>query len=260
MVHGKPRGSSSIAVTWFESTRRGLAALLMLPPSPSCGPSPYGHVRRLRQLLRRVRRHGLRPPLRRAWPSFLRVALRHLPRRQPGRLPAVERAVVVSARAKLHARLAQRPHRAGAVRQTHHPRAPARNRSSRTARCGGLHLPPRDFSSMAMSFPRYKISWSGTPGLTPRCLRIAPLDADGATGSVAVQKVQAGSSHLSSRRASFFCSCHSSRRAMTGFTPPRARRRRRQFPPARGTTLFAWLQMKGTRPLPTACSPRAHVA
>jgi hypothetical protein len=96
-------------------------------------------------------------------------------------------------------------------------------------------------------------------GLTPRCLRIAPLNADDATGSVAVQNGQAGSSHLSSRRASFFCSCHSSRRAMTGFTLPRARRRRRS-PPARGTTLFPWLQMKGTRPLPTACSPRVHVA
>jgi hypothetical protein len=45
--------------------------------------------------------------------------------------------------------------------------------------------------------------------------------------------VQAGSSHLSSRRASFFCACHSSRRAMTGFTLPRARPRR-QSPPARG--------------------------
>ena len=49
---------------------------------------------------------------------------------------------------------------------------------------------------MAISFPRYKISWSGTPGLTPRCLRIAPLNADGATGSVAVQNVQAGSSFV----------------------------------------------------------------
>jgi hypothetical protein len=35
-----------------------------------------------------------------------------------------------------------------------------------------------------------------TETLTPRCLRIAPLNADGATGSVAVQNVQAGSSHL----------------------------------------------------------------
>jgi hypothetical protein len=29
LVHWKPRGSSSIAVTWFESTRRGLAAARM---------------------------------------------------------------------------------------------------------------------------------------------------------------------------------------------------------------------------------------
>jgi hypothetical protein len=37
---------------------------------------------------------------------------------------------------------------------------------------------------MAISFPEYKTSVSGTPGLTPRFLRIAPLAAKGATGSV----------------------------------------------------------------------------
>jgi hypothetical protein len=61
--------------------------------------------------------------------------------------------------------------------------------------------------------PGYHTSTSGTPGLTPRFLRIAPLVTDAATGSVAVQNVQAGSSHLSRSRASFTCSRHSSRRA-----------------------------------------------
>jgi hypothetical protein len=51
---------------------------------------------------------------------------------------------------------------------------------------------------MVIDFPRYQTSTFGTPGLTPRFLRIAPLVADGATGSVAVQNEQAGSSHLSS--------------------------------------------------------------
>ena len=80
-----------------------------------------------------------------------------------------------------------------AERHTHHC-APARNSASRAARCDGLHWPRRDFSSIVIDLPRYQISTSGTPGLTPRFLRIAPLVTDGATGSVAVQNVQAGSS------------------------------------------------------------------
>src|SRR5262249_27385776 len=134
-----------------------------------------------------------------------------------------------------------------AERQTHHC-APARSSASRTARCDRLHWPRRDFSSRPIDFPRYQTRSSGTPGLTPRFLRIAPLVTDGATGSVAVQKVQDGSSHLSSRRQSFTCSCHSSRHAMMRLTPPPAHRGRRS-PPARGTNLFPWLQLKGTRPL-----------
>jgi hypothetical protein len=54
---------------------------------------------------------------------------------------------------------------ARAVRQTHHPRAPARNSASRTNRCGRLHLPHRDFSSMAIDFPSYQTSTSGNAGL-----------------------------------------------------------------------------------------------
>src|SRR5262249_53000590 len=145
-----------------------------------------------------------------------------------------------------------------AERHSHHS-APARSSASRAARCDALHLPCRDFSSRVTSFPRCRTRVSGTPGLTPRFLRMAPLFAEDATGSVAVANVQVGSSHLSSREDSFICSCHSSRRDTMGLTPPPARRPRR-FPPARGTTLFPWLRTKGTRPLLTACSPRAHVA
>jgi len=65
--------------------------------------------------------------------------------------------------------------------------APARNSASRAARCDGLHWPRRDFSSIVIDCPRYQISTSGTPGLTPRFLRIAPLVTDGATGSVCGQ-------------------------------------------------------------------------
>jgi hypothetical protein len=77
-----------------------------------------------------------------------------------------------------------------AERHTHH-RAPTRNNASRANRCDRLHCPRRDFSSMVIDFPQYQTSTSGTPGLTPRFLRIAPLVADGATGSVAVQNEQA---------------------------------------------------------------------
>src|SRR5262249_20786076 len=61
--------------------------------------------------------------------------------------------------------------------------APARNSASRTARWDRLHCPRRDFSSIVIDCPRYHTSTSGTPGLTPRFLRIAPLVTDAATGS-----------------------------------------------------------------------------
>jgi len=69
-----------------------------------------GIVTRCRQL-GNLRPHLVRLPLRRSWPPLARAALRHLPRRQFGLLPALERAVLVDDRAELHARLAQRPHR-----------------------------------------------------------------------------------------------------------------------------------------------------
>jgi hypothetical protein len=91
-------------------------------------------------------------------------------------VPALERASVVERRAKFHARLAQ----SCALRATHH-RAPARSRASRTNRCAGLHLPPWILARWQSASRDTKPS--GTPGLTPRCLRIAPLNADAPTGA-----------------------------------------------------------------------------
>jgi hypothetical protein len=52
-----------------------------------------------------------------------------------------------------------------------------------------MHCPRGDFSSMAIDFPRYQTSTSGTPGLTPRFLRIAPLVTDGATRRVPQRRI-----------------------------------------------------------------------
>src|SRR5262245_42683992 len=63
----------------------------MLPPAACRASPPTRQSRRCRP--------GL--PVRRSWP-LVRVALRHLPRRQFGFLPALDRAVLVDDRAELH--------------------------------------------------------------------------------------------------------------------------------------------------------------
>ena len=162
--------------TRFVGRLRGLAGALALPPLLLCRPSLRCHVRR--QL----------PPL--GW-----ITARHLPRRQPGRSPALDHAVLVD---DLHARLGQRPHRR--IRRAAHPCPPARMIFSHYARCAGLQPPDRDFSSMKIGFPRYKTSLSRTPALMTRL-------AYRATERVRRHRIgcgppcASGSSHLSSRRA-----------------------------------------------------------
>jgi hypothetical protein len=74
-----------------------------------CGDvTALGIVTRCRQLSN-LRRPRL--PVRCPRPSFMWIALRHLPRRQFGLLPVLDRAVLVDDRAERHARLVQQPHR-----------------------------------------------------------------------------------------------------------------------------------------------------
>jgi len=82
-----PRG---LALQWVEGgtgTNRASTNLRPLPPTQ------------------------LPTPTRGPWPPLMRVALRHLPRRQFWLLPTLDRAVLADDRAEVHAGLRQRPHR-----------------------------------------------------------------------------------------------------------------------------------------------------
>src|SRR5262245_37437947 len=100
------------------------AAPVAAPPRPApaaprrvrertrlCGNVTTSSIVSLRRQLGNLRRCRPGLPVRRSWSPLVRVALRHLPRRQFGLLPVLDRAVLVDDRAELHARLAQRPHR-----------------------------------------------------------------------------------------------------------------------------------------------------
>jgi hypothetical protein len=114
-----------------------------LSVSPLCRPPLFRHVRRRR------------PPLR-------RIAAWHFPCRQSGDR---QRSIVPSSWTIArnltpdwyNAHIA-----AFAERHTHHW-PPACKIASRSARCAGVHLPDRDFSSMPIDVPRCQTSTSGTP-------------------------------------------------------------------------------------------------
>jgi hypothetical protein len=96
------------------------------------------------------------------------MMLRHLPRRQFGLLPALESYRPRGRSCGTERRDCASAHIAAFAERHTHDCPPARKIASRSARCAGVHLPDRDFSSMPINFPRYKTSTSGMPGLTRR--------------------------------------------------------------------------------------------